>query len=388
MKKLSILIALFALVACQNVVNYDKDYVRPEDAANTAAPIIKAVYLCADVDTTTAITEAERGAWLRIVGTNLNHPTAILFNDAEVPASDIATGSTYAIVRVPAEARQAVDSRIRYTTALGTATLPFAITWPSLEVKALYCEFVSPGDTLLLTGRNFDAYDFAAGEAKVTLGNAVLKVVETTPTTLQAIVPADAADNQTLTVNWTEQGEAHAASFPFRPTEHLLFGDMETRVTLTANDAAQAVPALADEVAGAEKMGRKHMHLTGTLTEWSWNTVDIKLTDCDDTRDLTEVSKYNFCFEVLTPCGVVLENTMVAFQLKWGAQYEWLSYDNEADFVSTAGHWQTITLPLEDIATNGGVVDQWKQVEMHLIFKPSVESQLDLHMANFRIVEK
>lgn len=369
------------------MVNYDKDYVCPEDVANTAAPTIKAVYLCADVEQTTPVTEAEREEWLRIEGTNLNHPTSVFFNDAEVASSDIATGSTYAIVRVPAAARQALDSRITYTTALGTATLPFEITWPSLEVKALYCEFVGPGDTLLLTGRNFDAYDFAAGEAKVTLGNAVLTVIETTSTTLQAIVPADVADNQTLIVSWTEQGEAYEATFAYRPTEHLLFGDMQTRVTMTANDAAQAVPSLADEVEGAEKMGRKHMHLTGTMTVWSWNTVDVKLTDCDDTRDLTEVTKYNFCFEVLTPAGVVLDKTMVAFQLKWGVQYEWLSYDNEADFVSTAGHWQTITLPLEDIATNG-VIDQWHQVELRLIFKPSVETNLDLHMANFRIVEK
>lgn len=379
-------LALFALASCNDIVDYNDGYTPLEDQANTGAPVITAVYEVGDTLLERPITEGEAGQMVRIVGRNLNRPTRITFNTVEVDLSEVYTYSTSANVTIPQELSMEHQNKIEYTTAEGTATFDFTVPFPQLSVSGLECEFTDAGDSVTITGRNFDYYDFGT-TSQVTLGGTALGLGSITNTSMKALVPAGTPDNSTIQISWNDgtTGEPMTATLPFRPTQHLLYGDFSD--VQFAIDGPVTMDVEADGSVGrdASALGNPHMHITGTFDAWAWNTIDLSR-NMIDAGDLANLDDYVLKFEVLTANNNPLtEASPLQFSFNWGESYTWTPGGGPG--LNTHGEWQTVTLPLAPMATAGiSAPGTWQT--LRITFQPSAAYTADFRMGNFRIEHK
>ncbi|MGN0234824.1 MAG: glycan-binding surface protein [Paludibacteraceae bacterium] len=254
-----------------------------------------------------------------------------------------------------------------------------AMLQPLAEAKA--------GQMIRLTGRNLnEVLQVRVGAAEVDVKQvyaystgAVLSVPEQ---------PADSDPTQDKLVYTTSLGSATAPFMVRRPAASYV-GDYSTTEIIVDSKTKQArAEVVTDAESGVAPIGMPHIHLTGALEQWDWCTIDLTTNNVQDSRDFSDLSQYTFSFDVLTPAGHSLENADVMLQMNWsGTDYLWLSFEKE-NTVNTAGEWQSVHLPLEQIAVKG-VIDEYGRIVLRWVFKPSVEGfTLDYHFANFRIEEK
>ena len=170
-----------------------------------------------------------------------------------------------------------------------------------------------------------------------------------------------------------------------RPNQNLLYGDFSD-VTPKA-DGSYSVTVEGDDAltTGAAALGRPHIHVTGTSDAWGWNTIDLER-NMIDAGDLTNLDDYVLKFEVLTASDNGLtEASPLQFSFNWGDSYTWNPGDGFG--LNTHGEWQTITLPLAPMATNG-IVAPGTWMTLRLVLSPSATYTADFRLANFRIEHK
>ncbi len=378
--------AMFAFASCNDIVDYDDGYTALEDMANTGAPKITGVYNVADTLLTTPLAEGQPGQMVRIVGENLNNVKTITFNTVEADLSQVYTYSTSANVVIPSELSRESQNKIVYTTDKGTAEFDFVVPYPQLRVDGMVCEYVNAGDSVTITGQNFDYYDFG-NSSQVTVNGTPLGVGSITNTQMKALVPEGTADNSTLLFTWTDgtSGQQMTATLTFRPNQNLLYGDFSD-VTPKADGSYSATVEGDDALTtGAAALGRPHIHVTGTSDAWGWNTIDLER-NMIDAGDLTNLDDYVLKFEVLTASDNGLtEASPLQFSFNWGDSYTWNPGDGFG--LNTHGEWQTITLPLAPMATNG-IVAPGTWMTLRLVLSPSATYTADFRLANFRIEHK
>lgn len=383
LKYMAAAITLAVFASCNDIVDYNDGYTPLEEQANAGAPVITAVYEVGDTLLERPITEAQAGQMVRIVGRNLNRPTRITFNTVEADLAEVYTYSTSANVMIPQELSMEHRNQIEYTTAEGTATFDFTVPFPQLSVDGLECEFTDAGDSVVITGRNFDYYDFGT-TSQVTLGGTALGLGSITNTSMKALVPAGTPDNSTIQISWNDgsTGEAMTATLPFRPTQHLLYGDFSD--VQFAIDGPITMNVEADGSAGEDvsALGNPHMHITGTFDAWAWNTIDLSR-DMIDAGSLDNLDDYVLKFEVLTANDYPLtEASPLQFSFNWGESYTWTPGDGLG--LNTHGQWQTVTLPLAPMATAGiSAPGTWQS--LRIAFQPTAAYTADFRIGNLRI---
>ena len=380
------MLALLTMASCNDIVNYDDGYTPLEDQANTGEPVITAVYDVSDTKMENPITEADAGQMVRIVGENLNNVKRITFNTVEADLSEVYTYSTSANVTIPQELSMEHQNKIEYTTDKGTATFDFTVPFPQLLVNALECEFTDAGDSVTITGRNFDYYDFGTS-SQVTIGGTALGLGSITNTSMKALVPEGTADNSTITVEWTDgnTGTPMTATLPFRPTQHLLYADFSDVTPAVGGSYSAAIEGDDAITTDASALGRPHVHVTGTSDAWGWNTIDLSR-NMIDAGDLANLDDYVLKFEVLTANDYPLtEASTLQFSFNWGDSYTWTPGDGTG--LNTHGLWQTVTLPLAPMATNGIVAPGTWQT-LRIVLSPSATYTADFRMGNFRIEKR
>lgn len=339
LKYMAAAIMLAAFSSCNDIVDYNDGYTPLEDQANSGAPVITAVYEVGDTLLANPITEGDAGQMVRIVGRNLNKPTRITFNTVEVDLSEVYTYSTSANVTIPQELSMEHRNQIEYTTAEGTATFGFTVPFPQLSVSGLECEFTDAGDSVTITGRNFNYYDFGT-TSQVTLGGTALGLGSITNTSMKALVPAGTPDNSTIQISWNDgtTGEAMTVALPFRPTQHLLYGDFSDVVPSIDGPITMNVEPDGSMGDGVSTLGNPHMHITGTFDAWAWNTIDLSR-NMIDAGDLTNLDDYVLKFEVLTANDHPLtEASPLQFSFNWGESYTWTPGDGLG--LNTHGQWR------------------------------------------------
>ena len=372
-----------ALTACDDIVNYDDGYTPAERLANTGTPVISAVYDVADTARTTPITQGTLNQTVRIVGQNLNNVTMVSFNTVPCDMKNVYTMGTEAIVQIPARLSLEQVNRIEYTTAQGTATFDFLIPFPDLIVTGLACEFVNAGDSAVVCGKNFDLYDFEAGTSTVKIGSQTLGVGSVTSTSMKVFIPNSTPDNTEMVFNWKTNGTPHSATLPFRPSQHLLFGDFSAISPIIDGSVKMTIED--DNGIGANAwLNQKNLHFTGSYSAWAWNTIDLSCNMIDLTVE--NVADYVLKMEVLTQSNFPLtEQTGLQFCFNWGDSYAWNPANGLG--INTRGQWQTVTLPLAPMATKGiSAPNTWQT--LRIIFQPHTDYDADFRLANFRIVKK
>lgn len=371
--------------ACDNIVEYNDGYTPADQMANTGAPEIKAVYNIGDTALTTPISQAEIGTMVRIEGKNLNNVRSVKFNTVEVDLKEAYTASTYANVRVPETLSFATVNKIEYVTDLGSALYDFVVPFPTLTVGGLENEFANAGDYVTVSGANFDVYDFGS-QSKVLVNGVETTVSDVTKSTMKVLVPQGTPDNSTVTLQWqTSDGVQKASELPFRPTSNLLYGDFDGVSMSVSGDVNVAVEGDDATSTASSALGHKHLHFTGDFGAWAWNTIDLSY-NMIDIGEMDNLDDYVLKFEVLnTKDHPLTDATGLKFCFNWGSDWAWSPADGAG--INTLGNWQTVTLPLSSMATNG-ICQAGSWQTLRLILQPSAAYNADFCMGNIRIVKK
>ncbi len=361
---------LLLLTSCDKVVETDDGYVSKHDVPNSGAPVIKAVYAMNDVEQLVPLTEAAPGQRVCIIGENLNNLRRLTFNTVEADLGETFTALTKAVVKIPATYSKAHDNTIVYTTDMGTVSYRFAVALPIAEVDGLLNEFAAAGSEAVVAGKNLQYYDFT-----LTLNGQQLPLT-VKDTQLSFTIPQGTPDNSTFIISWqTPQGEDKKVELPFRPTEELLFDDL-----------SQTVQEQTDEHVGIETsdMGMLCLHFSGIIKEWSW----VELSFAQPFKELCDasaVSQYNFVFEVQNAVGKPLldKGYEFAWNWDWNNSCRW----NPGEGFDTNGKWQTVRLPLEEMAPKGFATTA-ENLVLNIGLQPYKDYDADFRLANFRIEKK
>lgn len=373
-----------AATSCDNIVDYNDGYTPADKVANSGAPEIKAVYNIGDTALQTPITEAEIGTMVRIEGRNLNNAKSVTFNTVPVDMGEAYTTATYANVRVPETLSFEHVNKIEYTTDLGTTQFDFLVPFPTLNVGSLDNEFADAGGYVTVNGANFDVYEFGQ-QSKVLVNGTETTVSDVTKSSMKIAVPAGTPDNSTITLQWSaSDGTAKTAQLPFRPTHNILYGDF-SGVSMNKDGSVNVAVEGDDATASASsRLGRNHLHFTGDFGAWAWNTIDLSC-NMIDAGNLTNLDDYVLKFEVLnTKDHPLTEATGLKFNFNWGSEYAWNPGDGAG--INTFGNWQTVTLPLAPMATNG-ISEAGKWQTLRIILQPSAAYNADFCIGNIRIVK-
>ena len=381
-------LCLTLLTSCNDIVKYNDGYIADEDIPNAGAPVITGVYDVSDTHLTTPITQGDLEQTVIIVGMNLNDVQSVKFNTVECDMSNVYTMSTKAIVQIPGTLSMEHVNQIEYTTPQGTASYDFLIPFPDLIVTGLDCEFKTPGQPVTVMGRNFDIYDFGH-TSKVSMNGTVLPVSEVTSKSMTFTVPEETTDNSKIVLSWEDaEGNGHTATLFYRPTTHLLYGDFED-AELNIDGPLKNHLTIEDDGSvwnTTASLGYKHLHFTGSYSAWSWNTIDIVRNMVEVEGDLSNLDDYVLKFEVQNAKNFPLSpDTHLEFAFNWGNSYNWNIGDGAG--INTYGDWQTVTLPLADMATKGISKPGSWQI-FRIIFQPKVAMDVDFCLGNFRIEKK
>ncbi|HEY8970412.1 MAG TPA: IPT/TIG domain-containing protein, partial [Puia sp.] len=131
--------------------------------------------------------------WVIIYGTHLGSAQSVSFNDQEVPYKTFYASDTSVTVQIPRAIPKNVTNTITVKTKGGTATFQFTTLIPDLKVTGMLNEYTAAGDTLTVTGSNFDLYNLDTSATSISFtGGSSANVVRSTATTLKVIVPAGA----------------------------------------------------------------------------------------------------------------------------------------------------------------------------------------------------
>lgn len=392
MIKTKYLILAFCVVcgitACDSNVDYDEGYTPADQMPNTGAPVITAVYDATDVSQTTALTQGLPGQNIVIVGQNLNHLKSLTFNTVEADLSKTYTASTKAYVTTPTAFSQERVNVIEYTTDKGTTTYQFVVAFPVLSIDYLKNEFSAAGTTVDIVGENFDYYDFdiAGGNASVKIGGKDAEVTYVSAQGLGVKVPEGTPDNTKIVLTWTDFfGVAQKAELDFRPSARLLFSDLSKAERIRTDQCV----TLEDDwnVSSTNSaLGTKHLHFSGTINGYAWVELSFSQ-NLPEVASVENLDDYNFVFELLTAEENPLlgEGYEFAWNWNWADSYLWNPGNGYG--LNTKGKWQTIRIPLAEVAPNGiGKVGE--EMTLNIGFQPKEDYAADFRMGNFRIQKK
>lgn len=380
--------AVCGIAACSSNVDYDEGYTSADKMPNTGAPVITAVYDAADVNLTTPISQGLPGQNLIIVGQNLNKLQSLTFNTIEADLTKTYTASTKAYVTIPTAFSQERVNKIEYTTDKGTASFPFVVSFPILKVEYLINEFSAAGTTVEIIGENFDYYDFdiAGGNASVKIGGKDAEVAYVSAQGLGVKVPAGTPDNTKIVLTWTDFfGEAQKAELDFRPSARLLFADL-SKAQRDRTDQCVTIEDDRQVKSVSSALGTKHLHFYGTINSYAWVELSFSQ-NLPEAADISQINDYNFVFELLTgeENPLLGEGYEFAWNWNWADSYLWNPGNGYG--LNTKGKWQTVRIPLAEIAPKGiGKVGD--KMTLNIGFQPTESYAADFRMGNFRIQKK
>lgn len=380
-------LTLLCLTGCKKESDID-DYTPDDKKENTGAPVISAVYAGTDISLSTPIMEGEPGQSLIITGQNLNNLKSLKFNGIEADLTKTYTMSTKANVSIPTEFSDERINQIEYTTDKGTTTYAFVVKFPTLVISHLSNEFAAAGTTVEILGQNFDYYNFgqSGSNATVTVNGNSAAVSYATADAIGIEIPSGTPDNSVITLSWVDFfGAKQTANLNFRPTKGLLFADI-SKAQRDKTDRCVTIEDDAQVKSTTSALGTKHLHFSGTINSYAW--VELSFSQSlPDVGDASKVSDYYFVFEVLNAEDHPLLGKGHEFAWNWDWSHSYLWNPGDGAGLNTEGQWQTVRIPLSEIAPKGiGSTGEWST--LNIGFQPSEAYDADFRMGNFRIQKR
>lgn len=379
--------ALSLMASCSDVVHYNDDV--DDIFYADGAPVINAIYDVGDLKSENPIEIGSLSQMIRIEGSNLSHVKQISFNGLEVDPSEIYATSKACYVKIPRRIPEVVTNTIKYTTELGSVSIPFEVTIPNLRLEGLANEFARAGESVRVNGDFFDLFGFGTEEsgASISIDGKELAIDSLTESYMSIVIPEDTPDNSLITFEWDEVGNRHfSRKVPFRTTRSILMPDLnavgwwDTSIKKYITDGSH--PGDPESTFG------NFFRITGHFDQWSWNSFGGGSNWPESFDCRTNPADYVFKFEVCSASSNPFydsESFGYLFSLNDSQNHCW----NPSEGVSfnTYGQWRTISIPLDRILGDKEAPAPGSWGNFCMVFQPNTEGgwNLDHSFANFRI---
>ncbi len=411
LKRALSIVALVALcVSCDDSI--DLDELRNSNYKNkqsTGEPTITAFYEQVDYasnETPTALDEAELSTYIVAVGENLEGVTSLSFNSQEYDLNEIYSQWDMVVFKVPDVIPSDITNKFSCTTSYGTFETELKLALPDIVLSQIENGFILPGEATRILGANFTIYGFDTDRSSVILYNDEQGYEETLSVTfidvdyIKVNIPSDAPDNSTM--KFIVDGEEHEQKFLYRPTNYLLFGDLELENKATvredvliyytdgsaSGDPENLIPNGLDGASDPVKFFR----IIGTAPS-SWYTFIYIKTQ-------TSGSPYDFEYDLVIPDGSSAADYNLVFEVSTASDYPipvgstymiqfpgggtngmWDSFGQNA--IDTAGEWITYKANLSSFT--GTMFGNTTTANCDFAIKSNFGVVADHSFANFRI---
>ncbi|HTJ11760.1 MAG TPA: glycan-binding surface protein [Dinghuibacter sp.] len=320
--------------------------------------------------------------WVIIYGNNLGSAQSVSFNDQSVSPQGFYASDTSVTVQVPRSIPQHVTNTVTVTTKTGTATFSFTVLIPDLQLAGMFNEYTPIGDTLTLTGQNFDLYDLDTTSTTVTFtGGVSANVISGTATALNVIVPAGAQPGPVELKGAILNIDLTSTAW-YMDNRNFLF-DMKNFNGWNGTSYLSSGPVPAP-------INGPYFHVAKSWQGgWAWDPF------CSNNcampaalvADPTQYVNYALKFELYTP------NTLPALPLDLymcfnSGNFKEYFYDPSGTGTfpfTTHGKWETFTVPLAGWGNLAGFTFS-NPIIMEFMLKDANPSQSDFSICNFRMV--
>lgn len=321
--------------------------------------------------------------WVIIYGTNLGSAQSVSFNDQTVPYKAIYASDTSVTVQIPRAIPQNISNTITVTTKGGTATYNFTTVIPALQVTGIFNEYTPIGDTLTLTGQNFDLYGLDTSSTTITFtGGTTVNVVSGTSTTLDVVVPADAQPGPLILKGDAPLNISVTTTAWYKDNRNFLF-DMSNFNGWNGSSFLSSGPS------PAPINGPYFKVIKSWQGNWAWdpfcsNNCAMPQALVDDP---SQYVNYALKFEMNVPVGPP-SLPLKLYMVFNSGNFKEFFYDpsGTGSFpFTTNGKWETFTVPLK----SWGNLDGFKfsnPIIMEFMLKDANPSQSDFAICNFRMV--
>jgi hypothetical protein len=370
----SVLPLLILVLSCMVIVSCKKD-----QSLSYGIPKITKVEQPTD---TTSITNGSFEQWIKIYGTNLASAETVTLNDQVVSDSIFYANDTTVTLMIPRSIPQKVTNTITIVTKGGTATYTFVVSVPAFQFTGMFNEYTPIGDTMTLTGANFDLYDFTALGTSVTFtGGATATVIKAMPKALTLVVPSGAKEGPITIKGAAPLNVSATSSGWYKDSRNFLF----SMNPYTGWNGTSYISTGSDPI----PINGPYFKVAKSWSSgWAWDP--FLSNNCNIPAALvasaTLYKNYAIKFEMYTPIsGPALP--LKLYMVFNSGNFKEFFYDagNGAYPFSTGGKWETFTVPLSSWGNLGGFTFSSTMI-MEFMLKDGNASVSNFSICNFRMV--
>lgn len=352
---------------------------KKNDGPGYGVPTITRVTATLD---STGIDSGSLAQWVTIFGANLSSAQSVSFNDQAVVYKTMYASDTSITVQIPRVIPQNITNTVKVVTKGGTATYNFTTLVPALVLNGMLNEYTAVGDTLVLTGQNFDLYDLDTSATTLSFtGGSTVKVVAGSATQLKVIVPSDAQPGPVTLKGTAPLNISVTTSGWFHDNRNFLF-DMSNFTGWNGSSYLSSGPDPAPINGPYFKVAKSWQG------GWAWDP--FASNNCAMPAELVSnpstYVKYALKFEMYTPSAAPSLPLKLYMCFNSGNFKEYF-YDagNGSYPFSTGGKWQTFTVPLKSWGNLDGFTFS-NPIIMEFMLKDANPSQSNFSICNFRMV--
>lgn len=391
----------FAAAGCSDPVNMNDGW--EDDSKSDGAPVISYITASSDIDT--KITEASLNQSLAVWGDNLTDVTSVKINDIELDLSQIYQTRHRLELIVPRVIPSEVTNQLSITTKRGEVTTALVISLPELILNGFSNEFAADGDTVEVTGSNFDLYEITKEDATVTFGGNPVEIFDCTENSFSMRIPEGTPTDTETDLLITTPVVQTAAKVPFRdPGIPVLTNDSRTwQGGWWPHGIRQVAPDSDPEA----PLFLWYVTMKATYSG-AWQYDNVMYThfwlDSSAADLLANPENYWFEFEILNPPTTPLAGLIKLGNGKLegaGLIYDWdpATYNGGVS-LNTMGEWLTIRLEVTDVwkGENGAKTSlyiaerpysDWSEMnDFKIAQNRSMAGDVEYYMWNFRFVKK
>src|SRR5690606_15931169 len=367
---------LMGTVSCQkDIVSYDNDY--DDQLTSDGPPALDKVSTAADLES--AIDEGELTQMIALHGQNLTGIRSILFNDVEVDLKQVYAVRSRITLPIPRQVPGEVSNKITVETDKGTATIPFVINIPALVVNGLYNEFITEGDTAIITGKYLDLYQLDTLNGVFDIGGTEVKPFRSVEDSVYFVVPENTQEGATIAISSPLVSDP--VIFRYRDAGFSML-DINSLTSFVTDGTRNGDPV---PLPGFEKFLRIHQ----SYAAWSWNGIFWSGFNLDDADILENPHNYYVKFEMNTKSTASISQ---GYFILGGDRQELRWNPAENGVLNTYGRWKTMRVELtdwyKDASQANGTYLQSGWNAFVFSYQPTVDVDDDFNVCNFRIVKK
>lgn len=344
------LFTIFAAAGCSDVVNMNEGW--NDDTSAGGAPVVRKI--TASADTTTAISVASLNQAIAVFGDNLAHVKEVRINDIDLDCSQVYAKRHRLELIVPRVLPGTVTNTLTIRTDLGETTVPLAVTLPELKIKGFSNDFAANGDTVQVTGSDFDLYKIDSTQATVRFNDREIRIFDCSESGFSLQVPAGTSTEETSYLTVSSPETDTPVRIPFREKGiPILTNDDRTWVNgWWATGIVQAGP----DSEPAAPLFKWYVTLKKTYTgAWQYDNIMITHFWLDDSAAdlLANPGNYYVKMEILNPAEVPLARYIKIGNADLEGDnllYNWdPAATNNGVSLNTMGKWQTVALEVTDV---------------------------------------